>query len=90
MSQSDTAKHEAAALQLAAAARRLASSERGSQALHDLDQLLSNGGCSLDADNQQAIFTLLQGVWGSYTGTALDAIRDQLPSVPSEGGSPND
>lgn len=62
---------------IAHAAATLAASPRGKRVLRDLHALLENGGDSLDAAGQQAAFTLMQGAWGSLSGTVRDTLREE-------------
>ena len=50
-------------------------SDKGRTVMRDLLALLENGGISLDAENQLHVVCLLAGAWGSYAGTALEALR---------------
>lgn len=59
------------------AAKHLAQTERGQLALQGLRTMLDSS-YSLDSKNIQAILTLLSGFYGSFTGTASDAINDHL------------
>jgi hypothetical protein len=68
----------AADVRLGEAARQLAKSEKGRQALRAVLDWLDADGCSLDAVNQEAVFVLLAGAWGGFAGTARDAMREAL------------
>ena len=60
------------------AAAQLGRSGRGRSAMRQILAWLDNDGLGIDAENQQAIFTLLEGAWGPFSGSARDAMRDQL------------
>lgn len=60
------------------AAQQLSHSGRGRQAMLGLLKWLEECGIGLDQHNQHAVFTLLEGVWGPYTSTARDEMRDAL------------
>ncbi len=59
-----------------AAVEQLNGSEAGTAALRQLNGLM--GGPSLDARNQAACATLLQGFWGAWPGTTRDLIQEAL------------
>lgn len=69
-------------------------SEKGQRAMRDLLAFLENGALSLDAANQLHVLCLLSGAWGSYAGTALEALRVMVrplvesPPEPVEAASP--
>lgn len=74
--------------ELEQAARTLAGSDRGRKAMASLHALLyDEGGISLDDDNQRSFLILLQGAFGSWSGTAreiMDAfLEDQSPEPDS-------
>jgi predicted component of type VI protein secretion system len=60
------------------AARQLARTDRGRNAMRRLLEWLDDDGLALDAPNKEAILTLLAGAWGSYAMTARDEMRDAL------------
>ena len=62
---------------LYAAAQHLSKTERGRHTLKGL-RLMMDHSYSLDAGNIKSVVTLLSGFYGSFTGTASDAINDQL------------
>jgi hypothetical protein len=62
---------------MSAAAEHLSCSERGRDALAGLNEFFKRG-CSLDAGNVEACFTLLQGFFGAWTGSARDAVAEHL------------
>jgi hypothetical protein len=51
---------------------------RGRSVMRDLLGLSDRGGVGLDAGGQEAVYTLLSAVWGPYTGTARDVMRDAV------------
>lgn len=62
------------------AAQHLGRTERGRQALTGLKEFFERG-FSLDADNAQACVTLIHGFLGEWTGSAREAVNDELESV---------
>ena len=60
------------------AAQHLATSKKGRDALRRVRDWLRASGLSLDMQNKEAVFTLLDGAWGAYAGSALDAIDEAL------------
>ncbi len=60
------------------AANRMARSTKGRNALNRLLDWLDDDGLSLDGENKAAVMTLLLGAFGSYPGTARDAMRDAV------------
>jgi hypothetical protein len=60
------------------AAKRLCESEIGRDGLNDLYMWLDAYGASLDGRNKEAALTLICGVMGPFTGTALDIMRDAI------------
>lgn len=60
------------------AARALARTERGRNALRRLLDWLDEDGLGLDFVGQEAALTLLEGAWGKYAHSARDAMRDAL------------
>jgi hypothetical protein len=61
--------------QIHSAINQLYQSERGRNVLPYLFGMLNSGGAGLDAKNQCAVFTILEGAWMGHTGTVLDALR---------------
>ena len=62
--------------QIRNAARQLAESEKGREALGCLlNWLERSSGLSLDGRNQEAVLLLLQAAWGGYAGTVRDAMH---------------
>jgi hypothetical protein len=59
------------------AAQHLSRSERGRQTLTGLKEFFERG-FSLDADNASACLTLIHGFLGEWTGSARDAVEEQL------------
>jgi len=60
------------------AANQLGRTTKGRNALDHLLTWLDDDGLSLDGMNKEAALTLLNGAFGSYPGTARDAMRDAL------------
>jgi hypothetical protein len=60
---------------LYAAAEHLTQTDKGREALKGLE-LFFDHGMSLDAENARACLTLLEGFFGAWTGSALDAVRE--------------
>lgn len=60
------------------AANDLAKSNKGRSAMRHLLSWLDHDGLSLDFDNKERALTLLIGAFGSYPGTARDAMREAL------------
>lgn len=58
-----------------AAVKQLCRSERGLKAMRDTLAMLSTGGMALDAQNQQAILTLLFSAFNDWPGYTLDVMR---------------
>lgn len=67
------------------AAEHLSETVRGENALRVLLAWLYDGdGLGLDAENQEAVLTLLHGAWGPWAGTVRDAMREALGFHPVE------
>lgn len=64
--------------ELEQAASQLGRSEAGRASLRYLLDWLDDTDINLDGKNQEAVFTLLEGYWGSFPGTARDVMRDNL------------
>lgn len=64
------------------AAAQLGHSEAGRATLRYLLDWLDDPSINLDGQNQEAVFTLLDGAWGSFSGTARDLMREQLRDTP--------
>lgn len=60
-----------------AAAQHLSRTERGRQALKGLKDFFERGS-SLDTDNIHACLTLMHGFFGSWTGSAREAVDKQM------------
>jgi ribosomal protein L37AE/L43A len=60
------------------AAAQLRKSSKGTHALRALLRWLDADGLSLDQMNRLAVFTLLEGAWGPFAGSARDAMREVL------------
>lgn len=60
------------------AARQLGQSDRGREAMRGLLDWLNERWMSLDERNQQAVLILLLGAFGSYTGSAREAMAAAL------------
>lgn len=60
------------------AATHLSKTTRGRNALRALLAWLDDDGLGLDFTNKEAVLTLLAGAFGSYPGTARDAMREAL------------
>jgi hypothetical protein len=58
-----------------AAAAHLTQTGKGREVLVGLESFFDRG-MSLDAGNARACLTLLEGFFGSWTGSALDAVRE--------------
>lgn len=58
------------------AIEQLAKSHRGRSAMRQLLAWLEDDGLGLDANNQEAVFALLDAAWGPKCGTALDMVRE--------------
>lgn len=58
-----------------AAAEHLTQTEKGREALLGLTAFFDRG-MSLDAGNARARLTLLEGFFGAWTGSSLDAVRE--------------
>lgn len=68
--------------QVEAAARQLARSGRGRMAMRGLLKWMeASGGIGLDESNQEAVLTLLAAVWGPFSGSARDVMRDALLGI---------
>lgn len=63
-------------------AAQLGRSEAGRATLRYLLDWLDDTDINLDSQNQEAVFTLLEGFWGSFSGTARDVVRDNLRGHP--------
>ena len=72
--------------ELTGAAEQLSQSEKGRNALRRLLDWLDDDGLSLDGANKGAVLTLLNAAFGSYPGSARDAMREALGPVTYEGG----
>lgn len=59
------------------AAEHLARTEKGRGALEGLAAFFEHG-YSLDSTNQEACLKLIQGFFGSWTGSAVDAVRSSI------------
>lgn len=57
---------------------QLAKSHVGRNAMRHVLSWLDEDGLLMDFDNREAITTLLAMAWGSYAGSARDAMRDAL------------
>ena len=67
---------------LAEAASQLRGSERGRRVLGMLDPFLRGPASGLDANNRNALLTLMFGFYGNYPGTTLEAIElEDLPTA---------
>jgi len=73
-----TADNVATPEQLCEAARHLAKSEKGRDALRRVVDWLEASGLSLDYVNQDAILTLLDAAWNGYAGTVREAMHEAL------------
>lgn len=60
------------------AARNLARTERGRNAMTRLLAWLDDDGLGLDIVNKESVLTLLNGAFNQYPGTARDAMREAL------------
>lgn len=65
-------------LELMHAARQLAESTRGRDALRRVVDWLEESGLGLDQNNQQATLTLLEHAWAGYAGTVRDVMHEVL------------
>jgi hypothetical protein len=72
---------------MAAAARQLATNERGRAALSRLLTLLEGGEIDLDLLDQRAFLALLGGAWTGQVDIACECIRHALQEPPREPGS---
>ena len=61
--------------EIQAAARQLAKSERGRQALQRLAELIDADALHLDFLDQRAFLALLGGVWTGQAGPVREAVR---------------
>lgn len=59
-------------------AQQLAKSEKGRSALSHMLLWMRDDGLSLDFENKEAALYLLCAAFGSYPGTATDAMQDAL------------
>lgn len=60
--------------------RQLQRSERGQAALSLIREGLANDSLTgLDARNQMAFRTIVQGLWGPWSGTTADLVREYVP-----------
>jgi hypothetical protein len=59
-------------------AQQLGRSQAGRATLKYLLAWLDDTDINLDGQNQEAVFTLLEGAWGGLFGTARDVMRDNL------------
>lgn len=71
------------------AARQLARSETGRDALRHLLDWFDHSGLKLDARNQEAVCTLLAGAWGTRAGSTLDAMREAVPALEASYAHPH-
>lgn len=71
----ETRRNEGTESELREAAEQLSRSQKGRHAMQHVLAWLDEDGLSLDAENQQAVLTLLDGAWGSFAGTARDLMR---------------
>lgn len=60
------------------AVEQLANSRIGLNALRRLLAWLDEDGLGLDATNQVAVLTILDGAWGQFAGSARDFMREYL------------
>lgn len=59
---------------IAKSIEHLMETARGRGAIVHLHAWLIGRGCGLDSRNQAAVLTVLEGAWGLYAGTTLDAL----------------
>ena len=64
------------------AAQQLACSHRGRAAMTGLLAWMDQFALGLDAANQSAVLTLLEGAWCGFAGTARDVMREALSEEP--------
>lgn len=60
------------------ACHQLGKSARGRMALATLVTWMNDTGAGLDADNQEAVFTLLDALWSGSIGSTLNEIQETL------------
>lgn len=61
------------------AANHLSKTDKGRESMRlMLEWFEELGGLSLDYTNQRAVLKLIEGAWGSYAGTARDAMHRAL------------
>lgn len=65
-------------LEIAAAVKTLAGSEKGREALRVQLAWLEDSGLSLDSMNQRAVLTLLVATWTGKAGMVREAIHAEL------------
>lgn len=61
-----------------AAVAQLNKTDRGRSAMRHMLGWLDDDGLGLDEKNKSAALTLLLGAWGTFPGSARDAMRDAL------------
>jgi len=57
---------------------RLSRTERGNNAMRHILEWLDNGGTGLDAENQEAVITILRTTWGGFAGSARELMRKAI------------
>lgn len=72
--------------EIKAAIDQLMRSERGELAVVGLAHWIEDHGIGLDEQNQNAVITLLQAVWGPQRGTARGMVLDAVHGVTARGG----
>ena len=68
------------------AAEHLTQTDKGRQALKGLEVFFDNA-TGLDASNALACLTLLDGFFGAWTGSAIEAVREAANPEKEEGSS---